>query len=558
MRFTKFDIGAEIIAILTRGMYPDPKDALREYIQNGVDAKATHIAVKIRQSNIIVHDNGFGMDYDTLRRAARVGVSDKNPSKDVGFMGIGIYSAYHLCESLTITSKEQDCSPNRLVMDFSGMKRVLTEQRKLRQQGEIDSDKLIDLQTLLEDYVKITDNGSLNDDDFPNIGTRVELKGISEYFYVEISDFDKTSRYLQDVVPLKFNETLFSFATNVQEAISVACEKNQSYFELIDLTLQVNSESKNLYRPYSDADFSNKPIDANIQELKDRDGTFYGVAWGCLNSERKKIKNNNLRGFLIKKQGFAIGKRSDVVKIFPRGNTFFDRYIGEIIITNPSLLPNAARNDIEYSPLRERFYAVLTDVASKYDDFANAYQEDCKADEVLDDLINNTKQINIQVNMSLQNSDELLYRYTNLSKHEKTLSDRIQAKRIRQSRMEEAKTLEKEIKRLLDFIKERLTINNNAKKAFSETGNKATNGNGKEVLSISKKLNSLSVSNTNQTPIRYESLIELVDDLEFKYDENVKLILEIIDERYVQATSKNKDDYYSHLQNIRQEFFEEE
>ncbi len=35
MRFNKFDIGVEIIAILTRGMYPDPKDALREYIQNG-------------------------------------------------------------------------------------------------------------------------------------------------------------------------------------------------------------------------------------------------------------------------------------------------------------------------------------------------------------------------------------------------------------------------------------------------------------------------------------------------------------------------------------------
>lgn len=30
MRFNKFDIGAEIIAILTRGMYPDPKDALRD------------------------------------------------------------------------------------------------------------------------------------------------------------------------------------------------------------------------------------------------------------------------------------------------------------------------------------------------------------------------------------------------------------------------------------------------------------------------------------------------------------------------------------------------
>lgn len=28
MRLNKFDIGAEIIAILTRGMYPDLKDAL--------------------------------------------------------------------------------------------------------------------------------------------------------------------------------------------------------------------------------------------------------------------------------------------------------------------------------------------------------------------------------------------------------------------------------------------------------------------------------------------------------------------------------------------------
>lgn len=64
MRFNKFDIGTEIIAILTRGMYPDPKDALREYIQNGVDAKANHID----ENNIIVHDNGYGMDSHTLER----------------------------------------------------------------------------------------------------------------------------------------------------------------------------------------------------------------------------------------------------------------------------------------------------------------------------------------------------------------------------------------------------------------------------------------------------------------------------------------------------------
>lgn len=127
MRFNKFDIGAEIIAILTIGMYPDPKDALREYIQNGVDAKANHIDVKIYQNNIIVHDNGYGMDYHTLRKAARIGVSDKNPSKDVGFMGIGIYSAYHLCDKLTITSKKKGNTPNKLTINFAEMKSILSE-----------------------------------------------------------------------------------------------------------------------------------------------------------------------------------------------------------------------------------------------------------------------------------------------------------------------------------------------------------------------------------------------------------------------------------------------
>jgi len=34
MKLSKFDIGAEIISILTKGMYQDPRDALREYIQN--------------------------------------------------------------------------------------------------------------------------------------------------------------------------------------------------------------------------------------------------------------------------------------------------------------------------------------------------------------------------------------------------------------------------------------------------------------------------------------------------------------------------------------------
>ena len=45
-------------------MCPDPKDALREYVQNGVDADAKNINIKIRQNSIIVDDDGYGMDYE--------------------------------------------------------------------------------------------------------------------------------------------------------------------------------------------------------------------------------------------------------------------------------------------------------------------------------------------------------------------------------------------------------------------------------------------------------------------------------------------------------------
>lgn len=547
MRFNKFDIGAEIIAILTRGMYPDPKDALREYIQNGVDAKSTHINVKIRQNNIIVQDNGFGMDYQTLRKAARIGVSDKNPSKDVGFMGIGIYSAYHLCDKLTITSKKEGSTPNRLIMRFADMKSTLSEQRVLRLSGEIDGDRVIDLQTLLETFVDITEPNEMSDQDFPTIGTRVELAGISEYFYSEISNIEITSKYLQDVLPLKFNADNFSNAALIEEKINDACKRNSSYFESVNVTLQVNSQTRELYKPYSDTDFHNNHSEGepHILEIKD-DEFFYGVAWGCLNSERRKIKNSDLRGFLIRKQGFAIGRRSSAVKHFPRGNTFFDRYIGEIIITNPNLLPNASRNDIEYSFMRERFFNALLTCTTEFDSIGNTFQENCKADSVLNDLIEKVKEISNKVNTKLQNSDELLILYTKLTTYKNILSDRVKSKRIRDTRMEEAKELEQKVISLMSFIQERISINVNKKTGNSQKAQKKT-----------PDFSNFKAENTIKGP-KYESLVSMLNDLEFSCDERMINLLEIIDERFIQALAKNKEEYYFFLLNLKNEFLDED
>ena len=230
MKLSKFDIGAEIISILTKGMYQDPRDALREYIQNAVDANSENIDVKIRQNSIIVEDDGTGMDYKVLRKAVRIGVSDKKPGKDVGFMGIGIYSAYHLCDKLIIYSKTKDSLPHKLEMNFSKMKEVLSEQKDLRLKNELSGDEFIDLQTLLEKYIFLSDENTLDPTEYPKKGTRVELIGVEPHFYKELTNFDFVANYLKDVVPLHFNFEEFEWGKEIEDKIT-------KFVEILNLVL---------------------------------------------------------------------------------------------------------------------------------------------------------------------------------------------------------------------------------------------------------------------------------------------------------------------------------
>ena len=98
--FKKEDIGGELLPILTTGLYQDPLDTLREYIQNCIDAQSKHVRVKIDEDNVVIEDDGIGMDFIESRKAIRLGISDKSPISNVGFRGIGIYSSFNLCDEV--------------------------------------------------------------------------------------------------------------------------------------------------------------------------------------------------------------------------------------------------------------------------------------------------------------------------------------------------------------------------------------------------------------------------------------------------------------------------
>ena len=108
--------------------------------------------------------------------------------------------------------------------------------------------------------------------------------------------------------------------------------------------------------------------------------------------------------------------------------------------------------------------------------------------------------------------------------------------------------MEKKVISLMEFIQERLTINVNKK-----TENKSPQKSTKKTPDFSGFKNKEKL----QDP-KYESLMSLINDLEFSCDERINQLLEIIDERFIQALAKNKEEYYSFLLNLRNEFLDED
>ncbi|MFC1937703.1 ATP-binding protein, partial [Chloroflexota bacterium] len=149
MKFDKHDIGGEILPILTSGLYRNKLDALREYVQNAIDAKAKKIEIVIDPDTIMVDDSGVGMSFEQAKNAIKLGISEKNPRDSVGFRGIGIYSAYNLCDRLDIYTKSE--KENRCIVihfDFGSARLALHEDQERKKN---DLPTTVYLEKLLED-----------------------------------------------------------------------------------------------------------------------------------------------------------------------------------------------------------------------------------------------------------------------------------------------------------------------------------------------------------------------------------------------------------------------
>ena len=375
--FEPDDIGGELLGILSKGLYPDPLDCIREYVQNSVDARAKNVTIKITGNSVIIRDDGMGMDLEGLVQSRRLGLSNKSRAENVGFRGIGIYSGFDICSRLLVTTKAAGESKARVLeFDFGEMKAQLKREQ--------DSQSLrTSLTKLLTKYSHFKQE----EDQIDRHYTIVQLEELSRVHIGQLADHERLRAYMLHNLPIDFADT-FPY-------------KDQINSQLENHVPGYNAIRVKLVTDFAPPEVIVKPNVPNLREpimslVHNSDGKKIAYYWACLHAKGEGIPEEyaEYRGLVYKVKGFTIGNRSPLRAYFTTAKgTLYHWYTGEVYVIDENVIPNAARNDFETSQEKLQLEAAvgeemreLNKAAVKFQEQKNANKDFEKASSYLDDL----------------------------------------------------------------------------------------------------------------------------------------------------------------------------
>ena len=337
-----WEVGAELLEILSTGLYSDARDAIREYAQNGIDAGATTILVTVDGPRVVVRDDGTGMDQDTLVKARRFGMSEKTSLLHVGYRGIGVYSAFGMCDTLTITTKQEgEGVLISLQFDFGRMRQLLERDRAADKREEIP---LVDVITR---YTK-TGRRPYPADRIDEHFTVVNLDGVGQEYRSQLSDSSGLNSYLMRTLPIAFPEQAYGKAVNEWLGKKVGVNP-------VRVVLRIGQE------PETELSLA---IAGDVREpefgrLYDKGGDPIALLWHAVSTTGNRIsgfdgedESSGTSGFLLRSKGFTLGNRLTLKPLWPAvgGRTLYHHYTGELhVLARANVYPNAARDDLEPS-----------------------------------------------------------------------------------------------------------------------------------------------------------------------------------------------------------------
>lgn len=341
-------IGGELLNILSKGLYTNPLDAIREYVQNAIDANADQVEIHVTGNSVHILDYGDGMSREELLQARDFGVSNKSIVENVGFRGIGIYSGFDLCERLVIRTKTL-ANDNEYIMEFyfGDMRRKLDAARQDPKRP------VIPLTTLLEENTHYFYEKSRRQN---KSFTYVQLEDLSDKHIHRLSDVNEMRNYILRTLPIRFSEK-FPYAETIEKAL----RNHVSGYKSAKVILRIEDEPIITVEKPPIPDLE-PPKMGFIRDSNKRDIAYY---WACLTSVSEAITTRKVgadfAGLAYKIKGFTIGDRSNLSVHFSR-KQIYTWWTGEIYVIDPEVVPTSARDDFEAGPAKDALEAAVLEV----------------------------------------------------------------------------------------------------------------------------------------------------------------------------------------------------
>jgi len=345
----KLTFGKYVLDSLSAGMYSHPLMALREYIQNSADAidhlpslpdsTSINVAIDGRQRSVTVSDNGVGIPCDKARSTLlNIGCSEKDPTLNRGFRGIGRLGGLGYCDELKFITKSQG----------EGVVSVCTWDCKKLRQLIADPSRSVDAESLIKDISIFEQQkypGSLNDHFFT-----VEMNIIHDGRN-QLLNVPAIKSYLSQVAPVPFHPN-FNLGQLIDKEMVTRVKSYRTY------RIFVNGEQ--IYKPYRDVVGLSKGSTETVKsvsfvELKGESGTL-GFSWlGDLSLQGTVSASTDMDGLRLRYGNILIGNK-DTLSGFFREKRFNNYLIGEIHICGSRLIPNSRRDDFEDSNAKDELY----------------------------------------------------------------------------------------------------------------------------------------------------------------------------------------------------------
>lgn len=358
-------VGKHVLESLSLGMYSNPYDILREYIQNATDAIDNacdsgvldvgqgKVVIEVGKNSefISIRDNGIGLLVElAAKKLGDIGNSDKNYEENRGFRGIGRLGGLGYADVLRfITSAKGENKRTIIKWDCICLRELL-------------SPRNIGKEDIISVIQKVMSSEQENED-IDEHYFEVRLEGIRKEFLVFFTS-EKIDEYLSKVAPVDFNAQHFPYSDEINSYfLEKKCplstynichkDRNMPIYKPYTRTLGTGMQERTRNKDYV------KRIEYVYEEAANGQPLYIG--WLAITDFSGQINEESLQGIRLRKGNILVGDKNTFAKFFPsEGEVANKMFAGEIHILHPDIIPNAKRDDFEPGEIYQEMSKLIT------------------------------------------------------------------------------------------------------------------------------------------------------------------------------------------------------